>query len=249
MLVGCMTLAHGLAATEGDSSLSKSNNIESNTTVPTTTALAQDDELRQQVSNARESIRTLTDSLAVSNIEVEACRQKYAELQSRVEALGIASGKKDRAKLEQRLLNATSDLRAMRQERDRYRDQVLGLSEAVLHLLKTSTGIDAQARMEVEAQLRGSKQLASTVDSLPTENATLMDGRVVSVKEEWSLIVGNIGEKQGVKIGMPMRVIRDDQLIAKLRVVDVRQRVCGAVTQELGSEKIRVGDRLQADAR
>jgi hypothetical protein len=40
-------------------------------------------------------------------------------------------------------------------------------------------------------------------------------------------------------------------LIATLRVVDVRQRICGAVIQKMDSEKekIKVGDRLQADAR
>ena len=50
---------------------------------------------------------------------------------------------------------------------------------------------------------------------------------------------------------MPLRVMRGDRLIATLRVVDVRQKICGAVIQELGSEKekIKVGDRLQVDAR
>jgi hypothetical protein len=78
-----------------------------------------------------------------------------------------------------------------------------------------------------------------------------MDGSVVSVKDEWSLVVGNLGEKQGVKIGMPLRVVRGDKTIATLRVVDVRQKICGAVIQEMdsGKEKIKVGDRLQADAR
>jgi hypothetical protein len=56
---------------------------------------------------------------------------------------------------------------------------------------------------------------------------------------------------QGVKVGMPLRVLREGRLIATLRVVDVRQKICGAVIQQLDSEKekIRVGDRLQADAR
>jgi hypothetical protein len=78
-----------------------------------------------------------------------------------------------------------------------------------------------------------------------------MDASVISVKDEWSFVVGNLGEKQGVKIGMPMRVLRDDRQIATVRVVDVRQRICGAVIQEMDSEKekIRVGDRLQVDAR
>ena len=78
-----------------------------------------------------------------------------------------------------------------------------------------------------------------------------MDGSVISVKEQWSFVVGNLGENQGAKIGMPMRVMRGDRKIATLRVVDVRQRICGAVIQEMDSEeeKIRVGDRLQVDAK
>lgn len=52
-------------------------------------------------------------------------------------------------------------------------------------------------------------------------------------------------------MGMPLRVMRADKLVATLRVVDVRQKICGAVVQEMDSEKdkIKVGDRLQADAR
>jgi len=250
ILVGCITLARGLAA-EGDSSLSESKIENADTKVTAAALFSQNEELRAQLATARESVKTLTESLAASNVEAEVFRRKYSDLQLRMEALGLESMSKDRAKLEQRLLNAVSDLRLMQQEREKYRDQVLGLSEAVIHLLKTSTGGDALARMEVEAQLRGASELATKSQSLPEETATLMDGRVVSVKEEWSLVVGNIGEKQGVKMGMPLRVMRADKLIATLRVVDVRQKICGAVIQEMDSrkEKIKVGDRLQADAR
>src|SRR5207302_8395398 len=81
------------------------------------------------------------------------------------------------------------------------------------------------------------------------EQPSLMDASVVSVKDEWSFVVANIGEQHGVKIGMPLRVMRNDQKVATLRVVDVRQRICGAVIEDSGKEKIKVGDRLQADAR
>jgi len=243
-----MTLARGLAA-EGNSSLSESKIENADTKVTAAAIFSHDEELRTQLSLARESIKTLTDSLAASKVESDLFRQKYSELQLRMEALGLESADKDRARLEQRLLSAVSDLRLMQKEREKYRDQVLGLSEAVLHLLKTSTGGDALARMEVEAQLRGASEMASRPENSPEETATLMDGRVVSLKEEWSLVVGNIGEKQGVKMGMPLRVMREDKLIARLRVVDVRQKICGAVIQEMDSGRIKVGDRLQADAR
>ena len=243
-------LARGPAA-EGNSSLSESKIENADTKVTAAAIFSQNEELRSQLALARESVKTLTESLAASNMEAEVFRRKYSDLQLRMEALGLESTSKDRAKLDQRLLNAVSDLRLMQQEREKYRDQVLGLSEAIMHLLKTSTGGDAVARMEVEAQLRGASELATKSQSLPEETATLMDARVVSVKEEWSLVVGNIGEKQGVKMGMPLRVMRAEKLIATLRVVDVRQRICGAVIQEMdsGKDKIKVGDRLQADVR
>ena len=255
LVVGCVTLARGLAA-EGNSSLSESKieNAESRDGGITTAALlAQNEELRRQLSIQQESVKTLTTSLAESNAEAELFRRKYSDLELRMEALGLESANKDRAKLEQRLLTAVSDLQLAHKDRDEFRDQMLRLNESMLRYLKTSQGGDAQARMDMETQLRGTNELATRSTRTPPQSAqpSLMDGSVISVKDEWSFVVGNIGEKQGVKIGMPMRVMRGDKKIATLRVVDVRQRICGAVIQEMdsGKEKIKVGDRLQVDAK
>ena len=250
--LGCC-ISVGRLAAEGNSSLSESKIENAEHAVTAAALLGQNDELRRQLSIAQESVRTLTGSLAESNAEAELFRRKYADLELRMEALGLASASKDRAKLEQRLLTAVSDLRLAQKERDEYRDQMLRLNETMLRYLKTSQGGNAQARMDVETQLRGTNELATRSAKAKPSSAepSLMDGSVVSVKEEWSFVVGNLGEKQGVKIGMPMRVMRGDQKIATLRVVDVRQKICGAVIQEMdsGKEKIKVGDRLQADAR
>ena len=240
----------GLAAEE-NSSLSESKVENPEHAVTAETLLAQNEQLRRQLSIAQESLRALTSSLAESNAEAELFRRKYSDLDLRMEALGLASANKDRSKLEQRLLAAVSDLQLAQKERDEFRDQMLRLNEAMLRYLKTSQGDDAQARMDVETQLRSTNNLVTRSASAPgLPEPSLMDGSVISVKDEWSFVVGNLGEKEGVKIGMPMRVMRDDRRIATLRVVDVRQKICGAVIQEMDSEKekIRVGDRLQVDA-
>ena len=124
----------------------------------------------------------------------------------------------------------------------------------MLRFVKSTQSADPQARMEVEAQLRATNQLLAGEDGAsPNEEAApdLMNGQVISVKEEWSLVVSNLGAQQGVKLGMPLRVVRAGKTIATLRVVDVREKISGAVIQELDSEKvkIKVGDRLQVDAR
>src|SRR2546426_12437037 len=243
-------LARGLAA-EGNSSLSESKIESAEQKITAESLLAQNEDLRRQLSIQQESLKTLTASLAESNAEAEVFRRKCSDLELRMEALGLASASKDRAKLEQRLLAAVSDLQLAQKERDEYRDQMLRLNEAMLRYLKTSQGGDAQARMEVETQLRSTNNLVTRSASAPdSAEPSLLDGSVISVKDEWSFVVGNLGEKQGVKIGMPMRVMRNDRKIATLRVGDVRQKVCGAVIQEMDSEKekIRVGDRLQVDA-
>ena len=247
----CVTLARGLAA-EGNSSLSESKVENVEPSVTTAALLVQNEELRRQLSLEQESLKTLTSSLAESNAEAELFRRKYSDLELRMEALGLASANKDRAKLEQRLLAAVSDLRLAQKEREEYRDQMLRLNEAMWRYLKTAQSGDAQARLDVETQLRGANALATrSTNALPNSALPgLMDGSVISVKDEWSFVVGNLGERQGVKIGMPLRVMRGDQKIATLRVVDVRQQICGAVIQEMGSAKgkIKVGDRLQVDA-
>jgi hypothetical protein len=273
LVVGCVALAQGLAA-EGNSSLSKSKteNAGANDTAATgvspaastksqltrllsevtaASLLQQNEDLQRQLSIAQESLKALTSSLAESNAEAELFRRKYSDLQLQMEALGLASANKDRAKLEQRLLAAVSDLQLAQKERDEFRDQMLRLDEAVLCYLKTSQGADAKARMDLETQLRSiDKLVTKSTNASDLPEPSLMGGSVISVKDEWSFVVGNLGEKQGVKIGMPMRVMRDDQKIATLRVIDVRQKICGAVIQEMDSKKdrIRVGDRLQVDA-
>ena len=218
------------------------------------TLLSQNDLLRKQLSLDRETRKTLTDSLVVSNAEAELFRRKYSELQTRMDTLGVEAVSKDRAKLEQRLLKAVSDLQLMNREKEAYGEQLLKLSETMLRYAKTTQKADPQARAEVEAQLRATSQLLAKKDqAAPNEETApgLMDGKVLSVKEEWALVVGNLGARQGVKIGMPLRVVQGGKTIATLRVVDVREKISGAVIQELDSEKvkIKVGDRLQVDAR
>ena len=252
-VLGCVTLARGLAV-EGNSSLSESKIENAEQKITAESLLTQNEDLRKQLSIQRESLKTLTASLAESNAEAEMFRRKYSDLELRMEALGIASASKDRTKLEQRLLAAVSDLRVTQKERDELRDQLLGLNEALLQYLQTSQGGDAQARMDVEAQLRKTNEVVGrSIRQLPDQarepQPSLMDGSVLSVKDEWSFVVANIGEQQGVKIGMPLRVMRGERKIATVRVVDVRQRICGAVIEDSGKEKIEVGDRLQADAR
>src|SRR5213593_3037921 len=159
------------AQAQGNSSLSESKN-ESAVHPATAEALLQENEqLQKQLSIAQESLKALTSSLAESNADAEELRRKYSDLELRMEALGLASANKDRAKLEQRLLAAVSDLQLGHREREEYRDQMLRLNEAMWRYLKTAQSGDAQARLDVETQLRGANALATRSTNAPPNSA------------------------------------------------------------------------------
>ncbi len=96
-LVGVLS-AQALMA-QGNSSLSESKVESQERGVTSSAFLAQDEDLRKQLSIAQESVKTLTISLAESNAEAELFRRKYSDLELRMEGAGIAiKPARDRAK-------------------------------------------------------------------------------------------------------------------------------------------------------
>ena len=250
-----LALASGPAAM-GGGSFSNSDIEISEAKVTLQTVVAENEVLKRQLAEAQEAIKSLTDSLAVSNSEAEVFRREAAELKLRMAALGVDGLSGDKSKLEQRLLKAVRDLQLVQAEKDKLAGELVQLSEAVLRYTKVATTSDADARMALEARLRSVAEALGIPGSEPSgkesvAQGSLNDGMVVSLKDELSLVVGNIGSRQGVRVGMPFKVVRDNHIIGMVRVVDVREKICGAVIQSLDSEKnkIKVGDRLMVDAR
>jgi hypothetical protein len=217
-------------------------------------ALEENALLREKIAVAEATAAKLTESLAIANSEAEVFRRQSGDLKLKLEALGVDAVGGNTGKLEQRLLKAVNDLRLSEEKRKLLNDAVLSLSEAVVRFLKVSSTEDSEARVTLEAQLR---HASAAVTASPESNqnqstatAVITDAAVISIKEELSLIVANVGSKHGVKVGMPFTVLRNNLIIGTIRVVDVRDRIAGALVQNLTSEKekIRVGDRLKVEA-
>jgi multidrug resistance efflux pump len=158
----------------------------------------------------------------------------------------------DPSRLEARLLQAIRELRVLKEKNQAAIEQLVRLSEAITVLVKTSGEIKTEARVAVEAELRETAQIlgASEINAFGIET-NLQDAQVVDFKEDLSLLVANVGTANGVKVGMPFKILRDGQLIGNAKVIDVRERISGAVIQNLSSENTRVekGDLLRVDAK
>lgn len=216
-------------------------------------ALEENAILREKLAIASATAAKLTESLAIANGEAEVFRRQSDELKLRLEAVGIAPGGGSNS-LEQRLLTAVNDLRLVDEQRRKLFDTLAGLSETVVRFVKGAVSSDSEARMALEAHLRATNEtLGNPKDSVvegAAAQATLIDAMVISIKDELSLIVTNVGARHGVKIGMPFQVIRANREVGTVRIVDVREKIAGAVIQNLSSEKekIQVGDRLKVAA-
>jgi len=249
-----LALAVTLAA-QVNSSLSDQN-IEFTEAKVTLQSVAEENaRQKEQIALLHQQVKSLTESLAIANSEAEVFKRETGELKLRMEALGIDAAGSGKNKLEQRLLKAVSDLKIVQDDKDKLADQLVRLSESVVRYLKTATSTDPDARMALEAEMRAVNEAlgiptGQAVEMEQTE-ATLTGAMVISVKEELALVIANIGTKQGVKIGMPFKVMRNGKQIGLVRVVDVRDKISGTVIQEIDSakNKIKVGDHLEVDAR
>ena len=261
MAAGLLTVAalEPLRAAEG--SLSDLDIEKSELKLTLDKVMGENTQLRATLSATERSLadteRRLTEmrkSLAAASGEGEIFKRQALELKLRIEALGLDSGSASSSKLEQRLLNAVSDLRGMSDEKKKLSEALVRLSEAASLFAKKSTGASNETRLVLESELRNAR-IAMGIGSPSAVEATavpstITDGITISVKDDLALVVMNVGSKQGVKLGMPFQVIRAGKLIGNVRVVDVREKISGAVVQNIYSERdrIKVGDHLKVDA-
>jgi hypothetical protein len=225
--------------------------IESSETRTTLEAALRDNaELRKKFAESEASVTALQRNLAGSTAEAEVLKRKISELTLRFEALGLEAAGSS-GQLEQRLLKAVSDLRIAETDREALKGALIDLVEAVIRYQGVAQTTDAEARVALEAAQRAaSKALGGFSSEAVTASpaaATLTDAMVIAVKDDLALVVTNVGRKHGVQVGMPFRIVRGGNDIGTVRVVQVREKIAGAVVQDLQSDtdKIQVGDRLK----
>lgn len=205
-------------------------------------------ELRDKIRLSEQSVAVLQNTLAASYGESEVLKRKIAELTLRFEALGLDSTGYSGG-LEQRLLTAVSDLRIAEQSCATFRKALIELTAAALQFEAEASTSNPNARIGVEAAIQRATTaggLSATTDHASLVTTTISDGMVIATKEELALVVANVGRRHGAKIGMPLRVMRDEVEVGTVRVVDIRERIAGTVIQTLRSDtnRIRVGDRF-----
>lgn len=212
-------------------------------------------ELQTELAEKEQALKALSESLAAAQGEAAAFRQRCHELQRQSATPATAD---DAVRLNSQLADAAAALQRSEQERSRLLEQLARLNavlEQALHGTENMSLVQrAQALAESERVKRTlaaqkpalAARMPPSVAQQQTSVPTLESAQVVSLNWSLQLAVINLGSEQGVRLGMPFAVIRDDRVIARLKVVEVRKKISGAVIETLDrGNAVKVGDRVR----
>jgi hypothetical protein len=174
-------------------------------------------------------IHLLTENLAVARTESELFQKRWSEEQLRAQALGINLADDSGRQVQRQFVESVRALYLAEAERQRLVAQLQRLLDAV------------QGQTNVTGEVVRTRALLAAADRPATggtRTAGSADGaldaaRVLDVNPNLRLVVLNIGLLHGARIGMPVVILRGDRVVAELKIVEVRRRICGALIERV----------------
>lgn len=203
---------------------------------------------RQDLS-LQKQVKILQESLVKAQAKAEYYGQQYKELRLRNEAMGIDALTVDQQHLEERVVQAVKELYQAEQDRRELVNRLEQIINASQELLKTAEKVDPQKRADFEVALRAARDslAGKSHGSIPTA-ADVHEGQIVHVNPELNSVILNVGTKLEVQVGMPFLVIREQRMIGRVRIFQVRDQISVAVVEGLEKDvQLKVGDRVQLD--
>ena len=200
------------------------------------------EEYQEIITTLQEQNKTLQRSLAEANSGEKKASEQLAQVRVNLEALGknLLDGGEDR------LIQAAADLQIANERASQLESSVTHLASAVMDYLRQAVVSDPDARLRVETSLRELDAVLGLRQKPRPDVRTgsLQQARIVSVENESGMLVFNLGESQGAKIGMTFRLTRGQTPYGKAILADVRKGVSGAFVEHLDNvaESPRIGD-------
>ncbi|MFU8894576.1 MAG: hypothetical protein ACNA8L_13220 [Luteolibacter sp.] len=193
------------------------------------------DEMRLQeaISDLHAQNRALQQSLAEANRAEKLATEQLNQIRERLEALGknLLDGGDDR------LVQAAADLQIAHERTAEVESTATRLAATVQDYMRQAVVADPDARIRLETALR-ELDAALGLRQKPrpdVRTGSLQQARVVSVDQETGMLVLNLGESQGARIGMSFRVLRGQEPYATAILADVRRSVSGAFIESTTS--------------
>ena len=127
------------------------------------------------------------------------------------------------------------------EENEQLRERGAQLDAQVAEL----TVLLAEARATLDRLQVAGERLAEVSGSLGSDGVNVASRLVKTVNRELELVVIDGGADSGLRTGLVLAVVRGERVVARVRVVEVRNKISGArIETVLGDEYPQQGDRL-----
>lgn len=200
------------------------------------------EELQETIHDLREQNKSLQRALLESNKGEKQASEQLAQVREQLGALGndLLEGGNDR------LVQAAADLQIASERIGQLESAVMRLVSSIIDYRSKAVVSDPDTLLRLETSLRELDDVLGLRQKPRPDVRTgsLQEARVVSIDQESGMLVLNLGETQGVKIGMTFRLSRGQQPYGQAIIADVRKGVCGAFVERLDTpnETPRPGD-------
>lgn len=200
------------------------------------------EQLQQAIIELQEQNQALQRSLAEANRGEKQASEQLAQVRERLEALGknLLDGGDDR------LIQAASDLQLANERIAELEGVASRLTASINDYLRQAVVSDPDSRLRVETSLRELDAVLGLRQKPRPDvrSGSLQQARIVSLDQESGMLVLNIGESHGARIGMSFRLSRGQQPYGTAILADVRKGVSGLFVESLDNpaETPRPGD-------
>jgi len=193
------------------------------------------------VAALQAKVESLEKAILEANRAEKEASEHLARVRQRLEALGsdLLDGG------DERLIQATADREVLNSRVNHLEGTSTRLISAVTDYLRQAVAADPDARLRVETAIRELDEvLGLRQKPAPAAAGSAGEAKVVSIDSESGLLVLNVGESQGARIGTTYHLVRGDQPFGSAIVADVRRNVCGAFVEALdtGADPVHLGD-------
>ena len=200
------------------------------------------EQLQEVIIDLQEQNQSLQRSLAEANRGEKQASEQLAKVRVLLDALGknLLDGGNDR------MIELAADHEIAKERIVGLESSVTRLAAAVNDYLRQAVVSDPDARLRVETSLRELDAVLGLRQKPRPDVRTgsLQQARIVSIDQESGMLVLNIGESQGARIGMTFRLTHGQQPYGKAILADVRKGVSGVFIESLDNpaETPRPGD-------
>jgi predicted nucleic acid-binding Zn-ribbon protein len=198
--------------------------------------------LAQERSKAKDSLgetEKIRDEINRLSTEIESIKKEKDDLSTKLADARneVEKEKKEKDMLKEKLSNFTSVIETRISEIDKVNTQLAVLLDETrsaisreLDSIELSTVVvTGDKKPEIIMKQDGTQKIFVQDLPKPKEaDEALTSGRVLSINKKMSFLIISLGKTQGVKENMNFGVFRNNELIANVKVIEVRDQISGA---------------------